>query len=61
MRVMETFRFIDPTMVIVEHPTGPSARDYRIAMRATIGAMSLLLAAFAVLLFRTHEGTEDRA
>ena len=61
MRVMETFRFIDPTMAIVEHPTGPSARVYRIAMLAIDGALAVLLAAWGVLLFRSRQVTEERA
>lgn len=61
MRVMETFRFIEQTMVIVDHPTGPPAKFYRLAMLGTGGALAVLLAALAVILFRSRHGTEDRA
>ena len=61
MRVMETFRFIEQPMAIVDHPEGPSAKLYRIAMLGSGGAAAVLIAAFAVTMFLSRNGGEDRA
>ena len=61
MRVMETFRFIEQTMVIVDHPTGPPAKFYRFAMFGTASALAVLLAGLAVVLFLSRHGTEEPA
>ena len=61
MRVMETFRFIEQPVAIVDHPEGPPAKLYRIAMFGSGGAVVALLAAFAVTVFRSRHGGEDRA
>ena len=60
MRVMETFRFVDQATVVVDHPT-PSARYYQIAKFGAGIAAALLLCAFAVTMFLTRNGAEDRA
>jgi len=61
MRVMETFRFIDQPLPIADHPTGPPAKIYRIAMFGTAGAIALLLFAFAGTWFRVRYGAQYRA
>ena len=61
MRVMETFRFIEQPEMIADHPEGPSAKLYRIAMVGSGSAAVVLLAAFAVTMFRSRPGREDRA
>jgi hypothetical protein len=61
MRVMETFRFIELSAAIVDHPTGPSATLYRVAMFGTGTAAALLLCAFVITIRRTRDGTDDRA
>jgi hypothetical protein len=61
MRVMETFRFMEQSAAIVDHPTGPSAKIYRIAMLGTGSAAALLLCAFVTMVFRTRHGSEDGA
>ena len=61
MRVMETFRFIEQPMVIVDHPEGPSEKTYRLAMLGSGAAAVLLLVAFGVTLFISRHGGEERA
>lgn len=61
MRVMETFRFIEQSMVIVDHPTGPSVRTYAFAMFGAGGAAAILVVSLATMLFRTRHGPEERA
>lgn len=60
MRVMDTFRFIEQSAIIVDRPTGPSATLYRAAMFGAGASAVLLLCAFAVMMFRT-QGAEDGA
>jgi hypothetical protein len=61
MRVMGTFRFIEQPTVIVDHPQGPSAKSYRLAMLATGSAAALLFCAFAMVMLSTRRGDEQRA
>ena len=61
MRVMETFRFLDQSMTIIDHPEGPSAKLYRIAMVGSGAAAAMLLAAFATTLLLSRHGGEDPA
>ena len=61
MRVMETFRFIEQTAAIVDHPEGPSAKLYRLAMVGSGVAAAALLVAFAVTAFLSRHGREERA
>lgn len=61
MRVMETFRFIEQSAAIVDHPEGPSAKLYRLAMVGSGGAAAALLVAFAVTVFLSRHGGEERA
>ena len=61
MRVMETFRFIEQPTVIVDRPEGPSAKLYGIAMLGSGAAAAILLVAFAVTLFISRHGGEERA
>ncbi|MEO6786883.1 MAG: hypothetical protein ABI318_12190 [Chthoniobacteraceae bacterium] len=61
MRVMETFRFIDQSAAIADHPDRPPAKFYRGAMIAASGAAVLLICAFAGVLFRVWRTAEDRA
>ena len=61
LRVMETFRFIEQGEGIADHPEGPSAELYRVAMSGAAGAAALLFAAFAATLFLTRRSGEDRA
>ena len=61
MRVMETFRFVDQPTVLMDHPPGPSAKTYRIAMFGAGGGAAILLAAFVVVLFLARQPPEDAA
>ena len=60
MRVMETFRFLEQSAAIVDHPEGPSAKLYGVAMFGSAGAAVLLLLAFAAIAFLSRHG-EGRA
>lgn len=61
MGVMETFRFLEGSSVIVDHPEGPSAQYYRLAMFGAGGGAMLLIGAFAAIIFRVRRTAEDRA
>ncbi len=61
MRVMETFRLTEQPMALVDHPEGPSAKTYRLAMIGTGSAAALLVLAFAAMLFSSRFGGEERA
>jgi hypothetical protein len=61
MRVMNSFRFFDQSMAIVDHPEGPSKKAYLSAMLGSSVAALGLLVAMGVMLFRTRHGTEERA
>lgn len=61
MRVIETFRFIDQPVPVVNHPEGPSAKVYRVAMLASAGAAVALVMAFAVTVFFSQRWGQDSA
>ena len=61
MRVMETFRFVDQPTAIVNHPAGPSAMTYRMAMLGAAGAAVMLLTALGVVLFLSRLPAEESA
>ncbi len=61
LRVMETFRFIDQSAAIVDHPEGPSAKLYRLAMLGSGGAAAMLIVAFAVTILLSRDGDGERA
>lgn len=61
MRVMETFRFVEQPSVVIDHPVGPSAKTYRLALFAAVGAIALLLLALGAVLFRSRIRQQDSA
>jgi hypothetical protein len=58
LRIMNTFRFLDRPQRVIEQSTGAELLKYKIALFGSASAAALLMAAFAVTIFRSRHGFE---